>query len=60
MMEKISWADHVRNEEVSQRVKEGRNNLQTIKRKKVTWIGYTVHKNCLLKHVIEGQTEGRI
>jgi len=31
-MEKISWADHVRNE-VLQRDKEDRNNLQTMKRR---------------------------
>jgi len=29
-MKKISWTDHVRNEEVLQRVKEDRNILQTI------------------------------
>jgi hypothetical protein len=33
-MEKISWTDQVRNEEVLQRVKEERNILQTIRRKK--------------------------
>jgi hypothetical protein len=31
MMEKISWIDHVRNEEVLQRVKKLRNVLQPIK-----------------------------
>ena len=33
-MEKVSWTYHVRNEEVLQTVKEERNILQTIKRKK--------------------------
>jgi hypothetical protein len=33
-MEKISWTELVRNEEVLQRVKEGRNILQTMKRMK--------------------------
>jgi hypothetical protein len=33
-MEKIGWTDHVRNEEVLQKVKEDRNILQTIRRKK--------------------------
>jgi hypothetical protein len=28
--------------------------------KKAYWIGHILHKNCLLKHAIEGQTEGRI
>jgi hypothetical protein len=32
-MEKISWADHVRNEEVLHRVKEERNILHTIKKR---------------------------
>jgi hypothetical protein len=34
-MEKISWTDRVRNEEVLRRVKEERNIEQTIKRGKV-------------------------
>ena len=50
----------MRNEEVSQRVKEERNILQTIKTNKSIWIGHTVHRNCLLEHVIERQIEGRI
>jgi hypothetical protein len=35
-MEKISWTDGVRNEEVLHRVKEERNILHTIKRKRLT------------------------
>ena len=27
---------------------------------KAKWVGYTWHSNCLLRHVIEGKTEGRI
>jgi len=34
-MEKISWTDRVRNEEVLRRVKEKRNIVQTTKRRKV-------------------------
>jgi hypothetical protein len=59
-MEKISWADRVRNEEVLHRVKEERNILPTIKRRKANWIGHILRRNCLLKHVIEGKLEGRI
>jgi hypothetical protein len=58
-MEKISWTDRVRNEEVLHRVKE-RNILHTIKRRKANWIGHILHRNCLLKHAIEGKLEGRI
>jgi hypothetical protein len=50
----------VRNEEVLHRVKEDRNILHTIKRRKANWIGHILHRNCLLKHVIEGKLEGRI
>jgi hypothetical protein len=50
----------VRNEEVLHRVKEERNILHTIKRRKANWIGHIVRRNCLLKHVIEGKLEGRI
>jgi hypothetical protein len=59
-MEKISWADRVRNEEVLHRVKEERNIVPTIKRRKANWIGHILRRNCLLKHVIEGKLEGRI
>jgi hypothetical protein len=61
-MEKISWTDGVRNGEVLfvRRVKEERNNLHKIQRRKANWIGHMLLTNCLLKHVIEGQIEGRI
>jgi hypothetical protein len=50
----------VRNEEVLHRVKEERNIVHTIKRRKANWIGHILRGNCLLKHVIEGKLEGRI
>jgi hypothetical protein len=50
---KISWTDRVRNE-VLQRVKEKRNILQTVKRRKANCFGHILRRNCLLKHVIEG------
>jgi hypothetical protein len=59
-MEKISWTDRVRNEEVLHRVKEERNIVHTIKSRKANWIGHILRRNCLLKHVIEGTLEGRI
>jgi hypothetical protein len=52
--------DRVRNEEVLHRIKEERNVLHTIKRRKANWIGHILHRNCLLKHVIKGKLEGRI
>jgi hypothetical protein len=59
-MEKISWTDHVRNEEILYRINKGRNILHTITRRKADWIGHVLSKNCLLKHFIEGKTEGGI
>jgi hypothetical protein len=59
-MEKISWTDHVRNEEVLLRVKEQRNILHDISKRKANWIGHILCRNCLLRHVIEGKIKGRI
>jgi hypothetical protein len=57
-MEKTSWTDRVRNEEVLHRVKEERNVLHTVKRRKANWIGHILRRNCLLKLVIERKREG--
>ena len=58
--EKISWTDHVRNEEVLLRVKEQRNILHEINKRKANWIGHILHRNCLLQWVIEGKIKGGI
>jgi hypothetical protein len=54
-MEKISWTDHVRNEEVLLRVKEQRNILHEISKRKDNWIGHILRRNCLLQQVIGGK-----
>jgi hypothetical protein len=59
-METISWTDRVWNEEVLHRVKEEKNILHTIKRRKANWIGHILCINCLQKYVIEGKVEGGI
>jgi hypothetical protein len=59
-MEEISWTDRVRNEEILHRAKKERNILRTIKRNNSNWIGHMLCRNCLLKHVIEGNIEERI
>ena len=59
-MEKISWTDHVRNEEVLLRVNEQRNILQEIRKRKANWIGHILRRNCLLKQVIEGKINGEM
>ena len=46
--------------EMLHKVKEERDILHTIKRRKANLTGYILHRNCLLKHVIEGKVEGRI
>ena len=58
-MEKISWTDHVRNEEVLLRVNEQRNILHEIRKRKANWIGHILRRNCLLKQVIKGNIRGR-
>jgi len=57
-MEKNSWADHVRNEDVLFRVMEQRNILNEISKRKADWIGHILHRNCLLLWVIEGKIKG--
>jgi len=59
-MEKISWADHVRNEEVLLAVKEQRNILYEVSKRKANWIGHILRRNCLLQRVIEGKIQGGI
>jgi hypothetical protein len=57
---KISWTDHVRNEEVLLRVKEQRNVLHEIRKRKANWIGDILLRNCLLQRVIERKIQGGI
>jgi hypothetical protein len=60
-MEKISWTDRVRNEEVLNKVKEERNiqHTRTVKRRNVDLIriDHILRRNCPLKHIIEGKIE---
>ena len=58
-MKKVIWTDHVRNEEVLQRVKEERKMLQTVRRKD-NWIGHILRRNCFLKHVIDRKVGEKI
>jgi hypothetical protein len=48
-MEKISWIDHMRNEEVLLRVNEQRNIQHEIRKRKANCMGHILRKNCLLK-----------
>jgi hypothetical protein len=42
------------------RIKEERNVLHTIKRRKANWISDILHRHWLLKHIIEGKIGGGI
>jgi hypothetical protein len=53
--EKISWTDHVRNEEILLTVKEQRNILHEISKRKAICIGHILRRNCLLQRVTEGK-----
>jgi hypothetical protein len=58
--EKVSWTDHARNEEVLLKVKEQRNILYELSKRKADWIGHILRRNCLLQQVIEGKIKGGI
>jgi hypothetical protein len=50
----------MRNEEVLLRVKEQRNILHEISKRKANWVGYILRRNCLLQQVIERKIKGGI
>jgi hypothetical protein len=51
---------NVRNEEVLLSVKEQRNILHEIRKRKADWIGHILRRNCLLQRVFEGKIKGGI
>jgi hypothetical protein len=57
-MQKVSWTDQVRNEQVLHTVKQQRNILHEISKRKANWIGHILCRNCLLQQVIEGKIKG--
>jgi hypothetical protein len=56
-MEMIMWYDHMRNEVVFHRHKQGRNILHTMKRRRLIGLVKSAVRNCLIKHVIVGKIE---
>jgi len=52
-MEKIGWTDHARNKDVLLRVKEHRNILHEIHKRKANWFGHILRRNCLLQRVLK-------
>jgi hypothetical protein len=59
-MEKIRYTDHVRNEEVLLSVKERRDTLHEISKRRTNWIGHILRRNCLLQRSIKGKIKGGI
>ena len=52
-MEKISWMEHITNEEVLNMVDEERDIIRTIRERQRKWIGHTLRSDSLLRTVIE-------
>ena len=50
----------MRNEEVLLRVNEQRNILHEIRKRKANWFGHILHRNSILKQVIEGKIKGEM
>ncbi len=58
-MERISWTEHVPNEEVLRRVGEERSLIRTIRKRQKTWLGHILRGESLFRTIIEGHVEGR-
>ena len=58
-MEKVKWADKVRNDEVLRKVGVKRHLMETIRKRKISWLGHILRRNSLQRRVIEGKIEGR-
>jgi len=57
-MKKIIWTDSETIKEVLGTIKEKSNILYTVKISEDDWIGHSLRRNCLLKHVTESKIEG--
>lgn len=58
-MMKISWTQHVTNEEVLSMVEEHRSLIATIRKAHTKWMGHILRHDSLLKKVIEGRLWGK-
>jgi hypothetical protein len=56
-MAMTSWPYLFKTEELLHGV-EGRDIVRTVIRNNTKWVCHILHRNCLLKHVIEGKNEG--
>src|SRR5206468_11749298 len=58
-LEKISWRDKIRNDEVFARVGEERCLIRTIRQRQKHWIGHVLRGEALLKDVMEERVMGK-
>jgi hypothetical protein len=58
-MEKVSWTEHVTNEDVLKRVEEKRSLMAALRERQKNWIGHILRGDSLLREIIEGRMEGR-
>jgi hypothetical protein len=58
-IQKTSWPDRMKNEAVLWTVTDRGNMYHTVIWRKANSSGHILHRNCLLKHVFEGNIEGR-
>jgi len=58
-MEKVSWTEKKKNEEVLRDVGEERILMKTITKRKKNWIGHILRSEGLVKDVLEGRMEGK-
>jgi hypothetical protein len=59
-MDKIDWADRVRNVEVLHRVKKERKLLGSTMLRKSNRTDHILRRNCLLKHITDGHIQGMV
>ena len=58
-LEKISWRDKIRNDEVFARVMEERCLIRTIRQRQKNWIGHVLRGEGLLRDVLEEKLKGK-
>ena len=58
-MEKISWTEHISNEEVLTLVEEERSLLTIIRTRQRNWMGHILRGDSLQREIIEGRMEGK-
>ena len=58
-MDKITWKEHITNEDVLRRVQEERLLIDTIRKRQKSWLGHILRGDSLLRTVIEGRMIGK-